>query len=203
MTKPQRIEFYFDFSSPYGYLGSKLIGQIAEKHNRAVVWRPFLLGAIFKVTGGKPLVDQDLKGDYAKVDMPRTARFYGIPFKWNPIFPFASISAARAVYWREMTDGTDSAGRLAAAIYHACFGEPRDVTKVDVLCEIAAPLGIEARALADGIQDQAVKDRLRREVDEAVARKIFGSPYFLVDGQPFWGTDRLAQMERWMETGGF
>ncbi|MEM7652759.1 MAG: DsbA family protein, partial [Pseudomonadota bacterium] len=149
MTSNAPIEFYFDFSSPYGYLGSKLIGEIAARHGREVLWRPFLLGAIFKITGGKPLVNMEMKGDYARHDMERTARFLGIPFHWNPIFPFASISAARAVYWREMEAGPQAAGVLASALYQAAFAEPRDITKTEIVADVAAECGCDrADALA-------------------------------------------------------
>src|SRR4051794_23799459 len=96
---PAPIEFYFDFSSPYGYLASTKIEEIAASHGRHVNWRPFLLGAVFKVSGMKPLVDIPMKGDYTAHDFGRFARYLGVPFVMPANFPFAPVAASRAVYW--------------------------------------------------------------------------------------------------------
>ena len=199
---PQPIEFYFDFSSPYGYLASTQIDPLAEKYGRTVTWKPFLLGVVFKVSGSKPLVDLPLKGDYFLRDFQRSAGFYGVPFKLPPGFPFAPIAASRAYYWLVDRD-PELAKRLAKIVYHAGLGIGRDVASVDVIAELAAPLGIKADELKAALNDQAVKDRLRAEVDAAVARKVFGSPYIVVDGEPFWGSDRLEQVDKWLATGGW
>ena len=79
----------------------------------------------------------------------------------------------------------------------------RDIASVDVVAEVAAPLGIKADELKAALNDAAVKDRLRKEVDDAIARKIFGSPYIIVDGEPFWGADRLPHVDKWLATGGW
>jgi 2-hydroxychromene-2-carboxylate isomerase len=199
---PQPIEFYFDFSSPYGYLASTQIDPLAEKYGRTVTWKPFLLGAVFKISGSKPLVDLPLKGEYFLRDFQRSAGFYGVPFKLPPGFPFAPIAASRAYYWLVDRDPA-LAKRLAKIVYHAGLGIGRDVASVDVIAELAAPLGIKADELKAALNDQAVKDRLRTEVDAAVARKVFGSPYIVVDGEAFWGVDRLPQVEKWLKTGGW
>ena len=93
------IDFYFDFSSPYGYLASCRIDEVAARHDRKVNWRPFLLGVAFKLTGSGPLTSQGPKGDYALHDFARTARLLGVPFAMPEGFPFASVAAARAFYW--------------------------------------------------------------------------------------------------------
>ena len=92
------IEFFFDFSSPYAYLASRRMGAIAERHGRHVRWRPMMLGPALAATGGKPLVHLPLKGDYAKRDLARTARFHGIPFAMPRRFPVVTLAAARAFY---------------------------------------------------------------------------------------------------------
>src|SRR5512134_3771445 len=97
MSSP--IEFYFDFSSPYGYLASTRIDAIAARFGRETVWRPILLGAVFRVTGGKPLPMLPLKGDYAARDTARFARLWGVPFRLPGKFPIATQAAARAFYW--------------------------------------------------------------------------------------------------------
>src|SRR6185437_4175186 len=98
---PQPIEFFFDFSSPYGYLASREIDGIAAKYGREVVWRPILLGAVFKLTGMVPLIDIPMKGEYVRRDLARFARLLGVDFKLPPAFPFSSIHAVRSFWWAE------------------------------------------------------------------------------------------------------
>ena len=92
------IDFYFDFSSPYGYLASHMIEKLAGKYGRAVKWRPMLLGAAFKTTGAAPLPTIPLKGDYAKRDFLRSARFYNVPFRLSDPFPICTVAACRGFY---------------------------------------------------------------------------------------------------------
>ena len=101
------IDFYFDFSSPYGYLAATKIEALAAKHGRGVNWRPILLGAAMKVTGGMPLPQIPLKGDYARRDFVRSAKFHGAPFRVPSSFPISTVPAVRAFYWAQ---GKDPAG---------------------------------------------------------------------------------------------
>ncbi len=196
MTKP--IDFYFDFSSPYGYLASTQIDELANRHGRDVAWHPFLLGAAFKVTGQKPLVEQPLRGAYHAHDFARSARLLGVPFQLPANFPFFGLAASRAFYW---LDGGEKAKQLAKAVFNAAFGEGRDVTPTPAVAALAKKLGIEG--LEQGIELPETKTRLRDATDQAIAAGIFGSPYFIVDGEAFWGHDRLAQVDRWLATGGW
>ena len=192
------IDFYFDFSSPYGYLASTRIDAIAARHGRDVIWRPFVLGAAFKATGQRPLVEQPLRGDYAKRDFARSARLLGVPLTLPEPFPFFGLAASRACYWIE---DAAQARTLAKAIYHAAFGEGRDVTPVAKVAEIARGLAIEG--VEQGVEKPETKAKLREATDEALARGVFGSPFIFVDGEPFWGHDRLEHVERWLVTGGW
>jgi len=196
------IDFYFDFSSPYGYLAATQIDGLAQRHGRAVTWRPFLLGAAFKETGQRPLVEQPLRGPYFLRDFGRSARFLGVPFRLPEPFPFASLAACRAYYWLADRDPATARG-LAQALYRAAFAEGRPITAVDDVVAVAAPLGIAGDALRQAVEDPAVKARLRQETEQAIARGVFGSPFIIVDGEPFWGSDRLPQVERWLATGGW
>ena len=192
------VDFYFDFSSPYGYLASTRIDAIADRHGRSVTWRPFVLGAAFKVTGQRPLVEQPLRGEYANRDFARSARLLGVPLELPEPFPFFALAASRACYW---VGDAARAKALAKAIYHAAFGEGRDVTPVATVAEIARGLGIEG--VEQGVEKPETKAKLREATDKALARGVFGSPFFIVDGEPFWGHDRLGQVERWLATGGW
>jgi len=198
---PQPIAFFFDFSSPYGYIASRLIDDLAARHGRDVVWRPILLGAIFKITGMGPLPSVPLKGDYSLRDFARMARMHGAPFAMPEPFPFSGVQANRAFYW---LDGADPAAArdLAKALYGAAFSGG-DIGGADAVADIAARLGHDRAAVLAGMSSPEAKDRTRAETDAAVALGVFGSPFIIVDGEPFWGADRLDQVERWLETGGW
>ena len=197
------IDFYFDFGSPYGYLASLRIDDIAAKHGHTVSWRPMLLGAVFRTEGTQPLSMYPLKGAYFQHDCFRTARRLGVPFMLPDNFPPNTITAQRAYYWLRDSD-TDNAKSFARGIYHAYFGEGRDVTQAQVVAEIAgSEAGVEPDEVTAIVQEQVVKDMLRDATEQAIAKGVFGSPYFIVDGESFWGNDRLDEVDAWLETGGW
>jgi len=196
------IDFYFDFSSPYGYLASHKIDALAAKHGREAAWRPFLLGVAFKATGQQPLTSIPVKGDYAQRDFLRSARFHGVPYRHPAAFPIASVAPARAFYWLNAQD-PKRAKDLARALYAAYFLEDIDISNADNVVATAAKCGLAADAVRAGLNDQAVKDLTKAAVDKALGVGAFGSPYVVVDGEPFWGVDRFDQIERWLATGGF
>ncbi len=202
MPESQPIEFYFDFSSPYGYLASCQIDRIADRHGRRVLWRPYLMGVAMKVTGRQPLVEQPMIADYTRIDLPRSARRAGVKCTLPDPFPVATVTACRAYYWL-LDQDEEKAKSLAQALYVAYFVEGRNIGKPDVVLHVAGALGIDRDTLAAAIQEPAVKARLKEITDNAVARGIFGSPFFIVDGEPFWGNDRLREVDEWLETGGW
>jgi 2-hydroxychromene-2-carboxylate isomerase len=199
---PEPIDFYYDFSSSYGYFAAVQIDELAARFSRTVRWRPYVMGAVMKITGAKPLVQVPMMADYSRRDIERCARMIGAPFRFPEPFPILSVPASRAYYWLEPQDAT-GARRFALAAFHAYFAEGRDISEPGVVVEVAAGLGIGRQAAAAGLQDPAVKDRLKRETDLAQARGVFGSPFVIVDGEPFWGHDRLPHVARWLETGGW
>ena len=192
------IDFYFDFSSPYGYFASTKIDGLAEKHGRAVVWRPMLLGAVFKITGQQPLSTVPLKNSYMAHDLTRTAKLLAVPYKLPTKFPAGMQAPSRAFYWLGDKD-RELAKKLAQALFHAYFAEDRDISNPEVTGNVAAKLGVDKAELLHALGEPAVKERLRTEVDAAIARGEFGSPYIVVDGEPFWGSDRLDQVEQWLK----
>lgn len=200
MSEP--ITFYFDFSSPYGYLAAQRIDEVAARQGRTVAWRPFLLGVVFKQTRAEPLLNLPLKGDYARHDIARTARRLGVPFVLPRSFPFMAVAPSRAFYWLHDQD-PEAARGLAKALYHKAFGEGGDISLPEAVAEVAAGQGVDRDALLSALQDPGVKDRLKREVDAAVQAGAFGSPMFFVDGEPFWGVDRLPDVEAWLASGGW
>jgi 2-hydroxychromene-2-carboxylate isomerase len=200
MTAP--LDFYFDLSSPYGYIAAHKIDDLAAKHGRTVNWRPLLLGVAFKQTGGAPLTELPLKGDYAKRDIPRSARFHDVPFRMPAVFPISTHVPARIVLWARNQEPA-AAARAAKALYQAYFRDGLDISKPETAAEVAGEAGFDASQARAAVDDPAIKDALKREVDMAIAAGVFGSPFVIVGGEPFWGLDRFDQLERWLATGSF
>jgi 2-hydroxychromene-2-carboxylate isomerase len=196
------IDFYFDFSSPYGYLAAEKIDALAAKHERSVNWHPILLGVVFKATGSTPLPDVPLKGSYSQRDFARSAAFHGVALRMPDRFPIPTIAAARAVLWLQALDAA-VARQLALALFRAYFVRNVDISTAEAVLDVAAAQGVDRSALAAALSDPAVKERLKAETEAAIARGVFGSPFVIVDGEPFWGVDRLDQVERWLATGGW
>jgi 2-hydroxychromene-2-carboxylate isomerase len=185
----------FDFSSPYAYLAMAEIDALAAKHHRNVTWKPMMLGAALKLTGNKPLVDVPMKGEYTRHDVPRTAKHLNLPFVWPEKFPYAAIAPSRAFYWLATRDET-KAKLFARAVFTAYFGHGKNVDTPEAVAEVASHLGVAKDETLAALQDQAVKDKLKAETDAAIAKGVFGSPFFIVDGEPFWGQDRLPDVAR-------
>ncbi|MEI7969158.1 MAG: 2-hydroxychromene-2-carboxylate isomerase [Betaproteobacteria bacterium] len=196
------IVFHFDFSSTYGYIASTKIDALAARHGREVVWKPFMIGATLKLTGLPPLPSVPLKGDYSMRDVLRSARFHGVPFRVPTVFPISTQAPARAFYWLADQDPA-AARRLAKALYAAYFIDDVNISNPSDTARIAASLGHDPQAILAALEDPGLKARVKAEVDAALARGVFGSPFVFVGDEPFWGVDRFDQIERWLETGGF
>ena len=199
---PAPLDFYFEFASPYGYLASLRVDAIAAAHGREVAWRPIMLGAAMRLTGGGPNMSLPLKGPYLLHDAPRFARLLGVPLKIPPVMPANSLAASRAYWWLEAQDA-DMAKGFAQAAYHAHWADGRDISTAEQLAEIGENLGLAAGELIAATRDPAIKAKLKEETDRSIERGVFGSPFIFVDGEPFWGADRLDQVERWLATGGW
>ena len=197
------IEFYFDFSSPYSYIASERIEQIAARYGRTVNYKPVLLGAVFKVAGSAPLTESyEPKARYSGHDFGRAARDAGVPYRYPSKFPIGSVGAKRAVLWLQQ-HRPELATPFIHAVFRAFFFEDRDISDAAVISDIAREVGVDADELAAGIQQPEIKQRLKAQVDQAIEAGIFGAPTIIVDGEVFWGNDRLPQIERWLSNGPF
>ncbi|MER1966258.1 2-hydroxychromene-2-carboxylate isomerase [Castellaniella sp. GW247-6E4] len=193
---PAPLDFYFDFSSPYGYFASTRIDALARELGRDARWHPILLGPIFKATGTVPLVQIPLKGDYSRLDIARTARLHGIPFKMPDPFPIATVAPAR-VMLHVGQDNPALAKAYARRVLHAYYVDNKAIGQTEEALRLAGGLGIDTGALAEAIASEAVKTLLRQANDTAIERGVFGSPFILIDGEPFWGFDRLETIRLW------
>ena len=201
-TLHQAIDFYFDFSSPYSYIASEWIEALAARHGRTVNWKAILLGVTFQAAELKSPVSHPIKREYSLHDFDRSARFAGVPFTLPDPFPIATQNAARLFWWLKDTRPA-SAPAWARHCLRAYFTRKVDLSDAEALKRLAAEFGIDA-AEAEAIWTApAWKARLRQACDEAIAHGVFGAPFFVVDGEPFWGNDRRVQIERWLASGPF
>ncbi len=187
-----RIDFWYEFASTYSYLAAMRVEAEAGARGVQVVWRPFLLGPIFKAQGWKdtPFNAIEAKGRYMWRDMARLCARRGLAFARPDPFPQPSLLAAR------VATALPQAQRPAftRAVYVAEFGQGRQIGESEVIADILAAIGAdpgEALSLAGG---EATKSRLRAETEAAIAAGVFGAPSFVTaDGELFWGDDRLEQ----------
>ncbi len=199
---PGPIEFWFDFSSGYAFFAAQEIEGLGHRVGRPVLWRPYMLGTAFKVTGARGLSSTPLKQDYARTDWQRLARRMGLTFAPPADHPRIALPATRAFYWIVGQDPA-LAVRFARAVFDAYYAGRLDTADLDQVAAFAGTLGLDPGAVAAGAVLPEVKARAKDLGDAAVARGVFGSPFFLGDGEPFWGADRMAMMEDWIRTGGW
>jgi len=200
---PSAIEFYVDFSSPYSYIASEWIEALAARHGRTVRWHAVLLGVTFQAAELKSPVSHPIKREYSLRDFERSARFAGVPFTLPEKFPVATQNAARVFWWLEESD----AGRAAEWARHclrAYFTRGTvDLSNVAHLKALATEFGLDAAEAERVWSEPRWKSRLKTACDAAIAQGVFGAPFFVIDGEPFWGNDRRDQIERWLASGRF
>mgnify|MGYP000878701031 CR=1 FL=1 len=198
----ETIDFYFDFTSPYGYIASQVIDEIAARHDCATRWHAFMVTAAYKQFNATNPLTHAAKEKYFRLDIPRTAAHFGVPFRFPATWPENLVAAGRAFSWIEDRD-PDAAKRFAKAVFRQAYIDGVDVTGIEFCCELAAGMGVARDEMKAALTSPEVKETLRKAVEAAVAKGVFGSPYIVVDGEPFWGADRLAQVEEWLVTGGW
>jgi 2-hydroxychromene-2-carboxylate isomerase len=195
------ISFYFDFISPYGYFASTQIEALAARYGRTVDWRPVLIGiTVLKIMGLKPLMDTPLKSEYIAHDKPRMAKLLGVPFKEHGLRGHNSVAASRAFLWLKTQDPA-LAVRFAHRMYARLWVRGEDFTSAQAVAEEAQALGVDSDKLRAAIETTEMKNALKDAVDQAVALGVFGVPFFIVDGEPIWGVDRLWMLEQWLRDG--
>src|SRR3972149_7191087 len=183
------VEFYFDFGSPYSSRAYKALPGIAAAHGAQIVWRPMLLGGVFKATGNHSPVEIPAKGKWMQQDMQRWAARYGAVFRNNPHFPINTLVLMRGAAGMQMR-GQDF-DKYVEAIFRAMWENPRNLGEPQELAAVLRQAGFDADAFLALVNDPAVKEQLKKNTEEAVARGVFGAPTFFVGEEMFWGQDRL------------
>ena len=197
------IDFWFDFSSPYSYIANEWIDALAARHARTVRRHAVLLGVTFQAAELKSPVAYPLKREYSMRDFARSARFEGLPYAMPETFPIPTQNAARVFWWLDDTVSPQAAADWARAAFRAFFTRGVLLNDAAALKSLAAESGLDADAAEAAWNDPQWKARLKAACDAAVAGGIFGAPFIVVDGEPFWGNDRKPQIERWLASGPF
>ncbi|NBB70047.1 MAG: 2-hydroxychromene-2-carboxylate isomerase [Alphaproteobacteria bacterium] len=198
------VDFYFSFGSPPGYFASTRIDALAAAYGRGVRWRPVDLREVFAEEGLKPTIAYPRKGAYHVRDWARTARLHGIPFAGRPEVAVSPSRVVAVVFYRLAdTLGAEAARNFGRDAFHAFFVDHRGVGEPSVLAELVSRVGGDREAVAGVVGAPAHTRRLEAESRAAAERGVFGSPYVIVDDEPFWGFDRFDQLERWLATGGW
>ncbi|KAB8062908.1 2-hydroxychromene-2-carboxylate isomerase [Janthinobacterium violaceinigrum] len=184
------LEFWFDFGSNYSYLSAMRIEALAREKKVQVIWKPFLLGVVFKALGWEtsPFVLQKIKGDYTCRDMARQCDKYGLPWRQPAAFPRTALLPMRVALV-----GADQGwiAPFARRMMTMNFAEDRDIDNLEAVSEALAGLGLDAGAIVALALTPDNKLRLRRQTQQAQALHLFGAPSFLSGGELFWGNDRL------------
>ena len=196
------VEFYFDFSSPYSYIASEWIEALAARHARTVRWHAILLGVTFQAAELKSPVAHPIKREYSLRDFERSARFAGVPLTNPEKFPIPTQNAARVFCWLNAGDSARATG-WARHCLRAYFARGVDLSDAAALKALAADFGLDAHEAEAVWSDAQWKLRLKSVNEAAIAAGVFGAPFFIIDGEPFWGNDRRPQIERWLATGPF
>jgi len=186
------IEFFFDFGSPTTYLAHTQLPRIAAQAGATLVYRPMLLGGVFKATGNASPVTVPAKGRWMMADLPLWARHWGVPFAFNPHFPINTLTLMRVAAGLQLRGQDALFERYADAVFHAMWVAPRNLADAAELAAVLAAAGLDAQALLALAADPEVKAALVAGTDAAVARGVFGAPTCFVGEQMFFGQDRLA-----------
>jgi len=186
------IEFFWDPASPYTWLAATQIGALATRTGATVSWRPFVLGKVFEATGNRAPATVAAKAKYLFKDLGRWAALYNQPLNFPKVFPVNSMTALRmACAANEAGEG----GRFALAVMRAYWVDGVDISQPDALVSAMTAAGFDGAALFEASRQQAIKDVLRANTDDAIKRGAFGAPTFFVGSTMFWGNDRLVLLE--------
>lgn len=191
------IVFYWDFPSPYAYIGANLIEAVAARHGRAVDWRPVSIGHLWKAIPDRAPIPKQ-KMDHMMHDWTRSAKFAGLPIVKAPD-PFPTdAKLPRLMFYRLKAQDAAKAVAFAKAAFAQYWGEGRDIARPEHLAGIVKNLGIAESELTAAAEDTAARQMVLDATAEAVAAKAFGTPTFIVDGEMFWGSDRIDHIDRWL-----
>jgi 2-hydroxychromene-2-carboxylate isomerase len=188
----KKVEFYYDFSSPYSYLASGKIEGICERCGAELDWKPFLLGGVYKETGNRAPLEVPSKKTYMIKDVKDWANHYGIELNFPDLFPVNSVKSMRGAL---VAKGHGKIRDYTHKLFESYWIRNDDISQDDILRLALEELDIDQELFIKRINEQEIKDELRNETAEAVRRGAFGAPTIFVGDRMFWGNDRLLFVE--------
>lgn len=191
-------EYYVSPHSPYSYLGHTHLVALAKQYGVQIALKPFDLNKVFGVSGGLPLAKRaPQRQAYRLQELQRWSAFRQLPMNLHPtFFPVQSEGASKLIIATQLALGTDAALTLAGAVMRGVWAEERNIADPDTLRAIAVELGHDGGNLLKSSETASVQAEFDRFTDEAMAANVFGAPWYVVDGVPYWGQDRLDFVER-------
>ena len=189
------VEFYFDLGSPYSYLAYYHLLQMAEQQEIQIVYKPILLGGVFKATGNRSPIEIPVKGVYSILDMQRWAEYYQIPMQMNPHFPMNTLTLMRILTGVQLLH-LEKFEQVLKLLFDGMFGTPQNLNEPTVLAEVLKPSGFSVEDIMSIVQSDVVKQKLITETEQAIQRGLFGAPTFFVGDEMYWGQDRLHFVEQ-------
>jgi 2-hydroxychromene-2-carboxylate isomerase len=192
----KKLEFFYDCSSPWTYLAFTKIEEVAQRHNADLVWRPILVGGVFNAVNPSVYESRErpvkAKARYYAKDLQDWAHLYGLKIGQPTVFPVNSVKAMRGAL---VAHEHGKISPYSRRVFEQYWGEDRDISKEEVLREIIRMVGLDEKEYLNKIGSQEYKDKLKRNTDELIERGGFGSPTMFVDGDMFFGNDRLILVE--------
>ncbi|VTU17141.1 2-hydroxychromene-2-carboxylate isomerase [Variovorax sp. PBL-E5] len=191
------IDYYFTPQSPWTYLGHARFAEIAKAAGVAVRVRPIDFGAVFPVSGGLPLGKRaPQRQAYRLVDLARISKYLGMPLNPTPkFFPVVGDDAAKLIIAVDLNDGTDAAMKICAALFESVWVRQRNIADPKVLEALLDECSLSGRRMAQSLS-QTVQELYEDYTQQAIDAKVFGAPSYVIDGEIFWGQDRLDFVER-------
>ena len=195
---PKVCEYFFAPHSPWTYLGHARFVALAQKYGVQVELKPCDLGKVFNVSGGLPLAKRaPQRQAYRLVELKRWSEFLGLPLNLQPkFFPVPPELAAKFIIAVQLAHGTATALDVTGAVMKGLWAEDKNISDGDTLAGMATTLELDGKALVKSAETASVQAEYDRFTDQAMAGNVFGSPWYVVDGEPFWGQDRLDFVER-------
>lgn len=188
------IEFYFDLGSPYSYIGFHQLQKIAAQYQAEIIYKPMLLGAVFKSTGNSSPIMVPAKAQYAMIDLRRWSKLWDIPLKMNPHFPINTLYIMRLVTAVQLFE-PEKFQTVLIGLFNAIFRQPRNLNDQTKLLQVTTALGLSEQQVKAWLEDEKVKSELKVVTEEAIERGIFGAPSFFVKDELYWGVDHLHFVE--------
>jgi 2-hydroxychromene-2-carboxylate isomerase len=189
----RKLEFFWDVGSPYTYLATTQLEGLRKRTGAVVEFRPFLLGGVFKSAGNQLPAAVPNKAVYMLKDLTRWGAHYGVPLKVDAPFPLVTLLPMRVAIAADLRGKGEP---YCHAIFRAYWADGRDVSAPDEVGRVLQTIGLDPKELLEAANTQEVKDKLRANTDEAVARGAFGAPAMFVGEELYWGNDRLEFVER-------